>query len=1003
MSDGVLLEISSLPYAFAMGMLPTFDPSNFVYHITIKDRQLQDDERDNFCRVGQAIVGICSNIYRDALTKYISPTRILVIAQSDWSFWTGLFPGQKNHVRHASKDGYKYFDISLCYKLLRNLCAPRSIGFTVLNGRWGQQPNHSETGFVDDLERIRELRNVTYAHLPNTIIQNNEYTTIWHTLEGICIRMKNHLNKDYPAELQKLRFYKMADWKELIELIERNKERDEQTREFARKIEAIEKELEENREAHVTIKSNFETNKRKLESQEGEIRTHGEKILKLEKEKSEINPLKVSDLKIKLLKLSKDQKIKVSPLQKMGQYPLELMYSDVRIMENVHYESQRMNDDQRQGKEMKSIRDILYENGCHQTVQHVLASDEYRCLIILDGLDEWRPNKHAKEELVHQHIPNIEDVSNCTFLISSRPWKFDFILDTLRSDDQVDLGKVAYNDLNKNVIKDGEMSARKEIARFERNCEGIFSSDSDETASIKSLSTDDADDLQFEVFNCLNYNFVFQRDALESEIGETSLNFALDVGILSLCEAPGSLNEENVNVEFIDKCVQELLAAVYIAAKNQDMKDFFVDIATTLEMANVVNFICGLSPSLGSKLSKHIVELTHKDFRISEYRKCIHTYQFHNFIGNIHDCLLVAHKELRQNESSRDKFEIFYFSDFLINPDMTIENVYRSEAVLSDKHLRLCSLFVSCINKFIPGSIVQCFRFRDPYVFMHKSRFLTTVNISGPCICEDYFDISSVISGNLWIDMRSTRHYSSEKDSASDMAIMLLLSYMPVLHTVSFWRVDLYNSPVVPFLTHNAKLSVLELCHVTFHNYEPESKTEECIAPCLSHLPQLSELWVNELTVYKPVSTPFLSYLPILETLSLNKVSIHLKEVLVSVAAPVLSFMPLLESLILKDVVINDSDVEYKTDTGFLISQMPNLQSLKLTNVDLGRRHLELSSDMTRMETVICTKVNMSSRAWENFVESVIDIHKEYEIELNTCELNDKLKTKLSFQVSFKC
>ncbi|KAK3083383.1 hypothetical protein FSP39_021203 [Pinctada imbricata] len=65
------------------------------------------------------------------------------------------------------------------------------------------------------------------------------------------------------------------------------------------------------------------------------------------------------------------------------------------------------------------------DKGCHDTIRHVLSSDDYKSLIIMDGLDEWNPNEEARKNLTCKHMPNIEGLSSgvvCFF--SMRPWLF---------------------------------------------------------------------------------------------------------------------------------------------------------------------------------------------------------------------------------------------------------------------------------------------------------------------------------------------------------------------------------------------------------------------------------------------------------------------------------------------------------------------------------------------------------------------------------------------------
>ncbi|KAK3093806.1 hypothetical protein FSP39_020461 [Pinctada imbricata] len=83
-------------------------------------------------------------------------------------------------------------------------------------------------------------------------------------------------------------------------------------------------------------------------------------------------------------------------------------------------------------------KDIMYFiPNLHKTVEHVLLSDSYRCFIIIDGLDEWNPNEHALGKLRCKALPNFDNMSNCVYFITMRPWRFDLVSRVVRNNDAV--------------------------------------------------------------------------------------------------------------------------------------------------------------------------------------------------------------------------------------------------------------------------------------------------------------------------------------------------------------------------------------------------------------------------------------------------------------------------------------------------------------------------------------------------------------------------------------
>lgn len=60
----------------------------------------------------------------------------------------------------------------------------------------------------------------------------------------------------------------------------------------------------------------------------------------------------------------------------------------------------------------------------HEQLQSVLNNE--KCLIILDGLDEWTSSCRAARG-VNKGIPGRQAIHNCTVLTTYRPWKLEAI------------------------------------------------------------------------------------------------------------------------------------------------------------------------------------------------------------------------------------------------------------------------------------------------------------------------------------------------------------------------------------------------------------------------------------------------------------------------------------------------------------------------------------------------------------------------------------------------
>ena len=173
-------------------------------------------ERDHFSRFGQGIVGTASVILRHTLESFVPPTEIWKVVNSG-KVHERLNNHQKNFIKSAATDGYKHFDITLLYTLLRNVCSklndpklpPPSQG-------WGKDPLPTDVTFSDDIERIRLLRNAVFAHLADSKLSKNEYKQHWGKLKDVCRRCTNNprlqqFSRNYEQDLRDLEKYTITE------------------------------------------------------------------------------------------------------------------------------------------------------------------------------------------------------------------------------------------------------------------------------------------------------------------------------------------------------------------------------------------------------------------------------------------------------------------------------------------------------------------------------------------------------------------------------------------------------------------------------------------------------------------------------------------------------------------------------------------------------------------------------------------------------------------------
>ena len=158
-------------------------------------------ETVNFCRFSLGIVDTSPVVLRDVLESYIPHTELQNVINNmpprqKQRFEDRLTQPQKDLISNASTDGYKNFDITLIYAVLRNVCSNLSAysgssatsNLPVPTQGWGNKPQPTDTTLSDDIERIRLLRNGVFAHMSCAKLTESEYTQHWGQLMDVCRR-----------------------------------------------------------------------------------------------------------------------------------------------------------------------------------------------------------------------------------------------------------------------------------------------------------------------------------------------------------------------------------------------------------------------------------------------------------------------------------------------------------------------------------------------------------------------------------------------------------------------------------------------------------------------------------------------------------------------------------------------------------------------------------------------------------------------------------------------
>lgn len=108
-----------------------------------------------------------------------------------------------------AKPDYKQFDVTLLYKLIRNLCP-----LLRPTQGWGNTPQTTDTKLGDDIERLRLFRNNYYAHAVSKTIPDTEFESLWNDLKSVIRRIQSSgrtvCSVNYEQELIAIENYKFT-------------------------------------------------------------------------------------------------------------------------------------------------------------------------------------------------------------------------------------------------------------------------------------------------------------------------------------------------------------------------------------------------------------------------------------------------------------------------------------------------------------------------------------------------------------------------------------------------------------------------------------------------------------------------------------------------------------------------------------------------------------------------------------------------------------------------
>lgn len=175
------------------------------------------NEEKNFTCVLAASLQLTKQPLKDILASQIKPSDLKNRIKSSLTLLSGkhqLTQEQKNICNPnsaACSIDYDEFDVSLLYKLIRNLCP----SLKPTNG-WGNAPGSADILIGDDIERLRIIRN-NYAHPKSERIVEADFKAFLGDLKWIIKRIQSFLvcGKKYEQKLLEIE----QEWKYVPEIL----------------------------------------------------------------------------------------------------------------------------------------------------------------------------------------------------------------------------------------------------------------------------------------------------------------------------------------------------------------------------------------------------------------------------------------------------------------------------------------------------------------------------------------------------------------------------------------------------------------------------------------------------------------------------------------------------------------------------------------------------------------------------------------------------------------
>ena len=181
-------------------------------------------------------------------------------------------------------------------------------------------------------------------------------------------------------------------------------------------------------------------------------------------------------------------------------------------------------------------------------------------------------------------------------------------------------------------------------------------------------------------------NLIFPKDELERNIGKSNVDLALKAGILSQSKVPGLSYQQRISVSFYHKSIQEFVAALTLSLRETEDITLFCTYCNTvyrvMELSNMIMFVCGLDPAVGSQLSEHVKQVMNADAYIINFRDESNAVKLRGFCNIFNDLNKIHRKWFREINHN---MAFTHQNDYVVTLYMPHAKLHVTDVFLDDK------------------------------------------------------------------------------------------------------------------------------------------------------------------------------------------------------------------------------------------------------------------------------------------------------------------------------